>query len=146
MSSIELRPLPLVSLVIPLAALVAGIVMAGQWLAFMLLAWLIDGQPGAVELQAAIGAGVIGAVCFAVGLIFPGSVIWMWLHGVRQRSYRSAILATSLGAYAATVLISAFAGWAAFLFGLWSVLPGAAAGMAIRALAYRVRPLPAPPA
>jgi hypothetical protein len=130
-----------------LAASAAGALVGLEFAAFGWIAGVVEGSRSEGVVAYGLLAAIIAAAAFLVGLVFPGVPIWLWLHGIGQRSYWAAALATAIGASAAGVMLTASsAGWLSLVMIAWLLLPGAVAGLVLRAVAYArpKPPLPSP--
>lgn len=141
-----IRSWPLVAGAICAAALVAGVLVGVEWFAFSYIAAFVEGgsQEGSSSLRLLIAA--FATPVFLIGLVFPGLPVWLWLHGIGRTSYSVAALAGAIGCSIAGVMLTASsAGWYSLTSVIWLGLPGAAAGLVLRRLAYvRPKPRPAP--
>lgn len=143
-----IRPWPYVAAGIFLAALAAGIVVGLEVAAFTVA---IEGMNLQGLLFVSAFSALTAAAVFLIGLIWPGALIWLWLHGIGQRSWLVAGLAGAVSAALAGVALTVSeAGLYALLTAPALALPGAAAGLTLRWVAYKpVRPLrslpPVPP-
>lgn len=141
----KLRSLPFRLLSIASASLLAGLLIALEFAAFVLVANNVEPAPLAGLVSFTIYAGSIGAAGFGAGLILLGSPLWLWLHGIGKRDYVTAALAGSPLASAVGFVAGAFSGWMAGLFMVaWVILPGCVAGLMLRWIAYAPRPTPPP--
>lgn len=142
-----IRSWPYVVGAICAAAIVAGLIVGLEWLAFLcVVAWVESGPLDGSAVHGLFVAAFATPV-FLIGLAFPGLPIWLWLHSIGRNSYSIAALAGAVGATVAGVVLTApAAGWVSLTMLLWLGLPGAASGVVIRLLAYvRPTPRPAPP-
>jgi hypothetical protein len=119
--------------------------LAIETIVFFEIALLLEGRTNFTSFSHALAsgyaavaviAGLLGMFIYAGGLFIPGIFVWAWLHQHGKRSYLSAALAAGVGSYVICTLVSAGSGWRALLLGLWAFLPGIAAGLVVRALAY----------
>ncbi len=141
----KLRPWPFRLLAIAAASLFAGLLIALEFVAFVLVA--NNGEPAPLGglVSFSIYAGVIGCAGFGAGLILLGSPLWLWLHGIGKRDNVTAALAGGALASAVGFVAGAFSGWMAGLYMVaWVIVPGGVAGLVMRWIAYEPRPKPPP--
>lgn len=139
-----IRPWPYVATGILIAAIVAGALVGIEIAAFTLIASL-GGSGAAGALPFGLLAACIASVGFLMGLIFPGVPVLLFLYSSGRTSWRTALVVGALSASMAGIILSAPAGWYAWVSAFWLALPGASAALIVRAFAYRpIRPLPPP--
>lgn len=144
----KLRSLPFRLLSIACASLLAGLLIALEFAAFVFIANVVERVPLKGLVSFSVYAGGIGTAGFFVGLILLGSPLWLWLHGIGKRDYVTAGLAGGALASVVGFVAGAFSGWEAGLYMVaWVILPGLMAGLVMRCIAYepRLRPPPAQP-
>lgn len=132
----------------PLAAIAAGSVVGVEMAAYSFLDAITQGTPIQATLDFSVLAGVIATLVFLIGLVFPGGLVWFWLHSIRQTSYPAAAFAGAAGAAVAGIILTASpTGPYTLLIVTVLAVPGAVAGLTIRWVAYRpITPPRRPPA
>jgi len=139
-----IRPWPYVAAGILMAAMAAGTLVGIEIAAFALIASL-GGSSSAGALPFGLLAACIASAGFLMGLIFPGVPVLLLLYNSGKTSWRTALVVGALSASMAGIILSAPAGWYAWVSALWLALPGASAALVVRAFAYRpIKPLPPP--
>ncbi|AQR60235.1 hypothetical protein BZG35_00105 [Brevundimonas sp. LM2] len=135
----KLRQWPFWLLAIAAASVLAGLLIALEFAALVLVANVVERAPLRGLVAISIYAGSVGAAGFGAGIILLGSPLWLWLHGIGKRSYLTAAVAgsalASLGTAGWTVVFGGMSAPALAMIG-WVVLPGALAGLLIRWIAY----------
>jgi hypothetical protein len=145
-----IRSWPFVLSGLVLAAVTAGSLTGLEFFAFGLIATAVEGGESGISVQYGLLVAAVATPVFLIGLIFPGVPVWLWLHDRGWRSYRVAAMAISAGATVTLAILTApAAGWTSLLAFAWVGIPGAAAGLVLRGVAYRAvrppRPSPARP-
>ena len=141
-----IRPWPYIAIGILIAAFVAGSLVGLEVAAFITITGIVNGSGLDGAIPFGLLATAIASIAFVIGLIFPGIPILLLLYSSSKLSWRTAPIAGALSASVAGVGLSTQAGWYALVSAIWLVLPGAVAGLIVRAFAYRqIRPLPPQP-
>jgi len=129
-----------------MGALTAGALVGLEFAAFGWIVGAVEGSSSRGVTAYGILAAMLAAPAFLIGLVFPGIPVWLWLHGIGQRSNLVAALAVAIGASVVGVILTAqAAGWWAFMCIVWLGIPGAAAGLVLRQVAYASSTPPRPP-
>lgn len=122
----------------PLAAIAAGSVVGVEMAAYSFLDAITRGAPIQATLAFSVIAGLIATLVFLVGLVFPGGLVWFWLHSIRQTSYPAAAFSGAVGAAVAGIVLTVSpTGPYTLLIVTALAVPGAVAGLTIRWVAYR---------
>jgi hypothetical protein len=145
-----IRPWPFIVLGLVLAAMTAGMLTGVEFWAFGRIATALEDRASDTPVAYGLLVAAVATPAYLIGLIFPGVPVWLWLHEKGWRSYRTAALAAGVGASVAGIAMTAgAAGWSALMVIVWIGIPGAAAGLVLRGVAYGKprppRPRPVPP-